>query len=194
MVDRAAQDERRVAYWDDESHHPDHRDIFIVSGEGCWITDKSGRRLLDAASGHSCVNLGYANEELIEVAAQSYRRLAYCSPEHRCQSVAALSARLSDRLGGDYRLRYATTGGGANELAIEIARRHWLHVGRAQEEKHHRSGSELSRVNRHGELRKRPQHSAVASHGPQPGISTCGRCARSNPREIARLSLPSSGL
>ena len=129
MVDHVAQDERRVAYWDDESHHPDHQDFFIVSGEGCWITDKSGRRLLDAASGHSCVNLGYANEELIEVAAQSYRRLAYCSPEHRCQSVAALSARLSDRLGGDYRLRYATTGGGANELAIEIARRHWLHVG-----------------------------------------------------------------
>ena len=130
MVDHVAQDERGVAYWDDESHHPDHQDFFIVSGEGCWITDKSGRRLLDAASGHSCVNLGYANEELIEVAAQSYRRLAYCSPEHRCQSVAALSARLSDRLGGEYRLRYATTGGGANELAIEIARRHWLHVGR----------------------------------------------------------------
>ena len=129
MVDRAEPDESRVACWDDESHHPDHNDVFIVSGEGSWITDKSGRRLLDAASGHSCVNLGYANEELIEVAAQSYRRLAYCSPEHRCQSVAALSARLSDRLGGDYRLRYATTGGGANELAIEIARRHWLHVG-----------------------------------------------------------------
>ena len=27
MVDRAAQDERRVACWDDESHHPDHRDV-----------------------------------------------------------------------------------------------------------------------------------------------------------------------
>ncbi|GLK84248.1 aminotransferase family protein [Ancylobacter defluvii] len=116
-------------YWNDEALLPDHAELSVLSGAGAWITTEAGQRLLDAASGHSCVNLGYANAELIEAAAQSYRRLAYCSPEHRCRPVTELSGKLNQLLGGGYRLRYAATGGGANELAIEIARRYWLHLG-----------------------------------------------------------------
>lgn len=103
----------------------------IASAEGCWLTTEDGRRLFDAGSGHSCVNLGYAHEELIAAAAGSYRRLAYCSPDHRSRPVVALAEALSARLGGGYRVRYAATGGGANELAIEIARRFWRHQGQA---------------------------------------------------------------
>lgn len=123
------QQDGQSARWDDECHHPGYKEIDVASGAGCWITLDDGRRILDAASGHSCVNLGYANEELVEAAAQSCRRLAYCSPEHHCRPVTALSATLSRLLGGGYRLRYAATGGGANELAIEIARRYWRHKG-----------------------------------------------------------------
>lgn len=129
-MDGLAQHGEQAAWWDDESHHSDHPPLDVVSGSGSWITDKEQRKLLDAASGHSCVNLGYANEELIEAAVQSWRKLAYCSPEHRCRPVTALAAKLDQLLGGDYRIRYAATGGGANELAIEIARRYWLHQGR----------------------------------------------------------------
>lgn len=118
------------ACWNDESHRFDYERLDVVAGTGCWITDAQQRRLLDAASGHSCVNLGYANEELIKAAAESYRKLAYCSPEHRCRPVVDLAAKLNQLLGGDYRIRYAATGGGANELAIEIARRYWLHSGK----------------------------------------------------------------
>lgn len=131
-MDHPQAHESDVALWDDESHLPDFEDISVASASGVFLTERSGRRLLDAASGHSCVNLGYANGELIATAAESYRRLAYCSPEHRCEPVAALAQKLSDRLGGGYRLRFATNGGGANELAIEIARRHWLNLGRPQ--------------------------------------------------------------
>lgn len=123
------QHEEQPSSWNDESHHCDYEQLHIAAGSGGWITDAQGRRLFDAASGHSCVNLGYANEELIEAAAQSYRTLAYCSPEHRCQPVLGLAARLDQLLGGGYRMRYAATGGGANELAIEIARRYWRHLG-----------------------------------------------------------------
>jgi len=128
-MDLPIQHDPHAAHWDDESHLPGHEDIHVVSATGSWLTTKDGRRLLDAASGHSCVNLGYANEELIEAAAQSWRRLAYCSPEHRNRPVIDLAAKLSQLLGGDYRIRYAATGGGAVELAIEIARRYWLHLG-----------------------------------------------------------------
>lgn len=124
-----AQHDPHAAHWEDESHLPGHEEIYVASAAGCWLTTKDGRRLLDAASGHSCVNLGYGNEELIEAAATSWRTLAYCSPEHRNQPITDLSAKLSGLLGGDYRIRYAATGGGAVELALEIARRYWLHRG-----------------------------------------------------------------
>ncbi|HEX2526378.1 MAG TPA: aspartate aminotransferase family protein [Geminicoccus sp.] len=127
--------EAQSAAWDDEGHRSPHQDVAVLSGSGCWLVEASGRRLLDAGSGHSCVNLGYAHPELIEAAAESYRRLAYCSPEHRCAPVAALAETLSARLGGGYRIRYAATGGGANELAIEIARRFWRHQGRSHKRK-----------------------------------------------------------
>lgn len=120
------------AFWDDEGPLPPHHDVTALSGEGVWLVDAAGRRLLDAGSGHSCVNLGYGHPELIAAAADSYRRLAYCSPEHRCAPVEQLAEALSARLGGGYRIRYAATGGGANELAIEIARRFWRHQGRAE--------------------------------------------------------------
>ena len=123
------------AFWDDEGDLQPHHDITVLSGNGSWIVEASGRRLLDAGSGHSCVNLGYGNAELIEAAAESYRRLAYCSPDHRCASTTALAETLSERLGGGYRMRFAATGGGANELAIEIARRFWRHLGRPTKRK-----------------------------------------------------------
>lgn len=124
-----------AAHWDDEGHHAGHRQIVVASATGRYLTLESGQRLLDAASGHSCVNLGYGHEELIEAAARSTRTLAYCSPDHLCRPVIALAAKLSQLLGGDYRLRYAATGGGANELAIEIARRFWLHRGQPAKRK-----------------------------------------------------------
>lgn len=120
----------QTACWNDENHRFDYEQLDVVAGTGCWIADSRDRRLFDAASGHSCVNLGYANEELIAAATESYRKLAYCSPEHRCRPVGDLAAKLDRLLGGGYRIRYAATGGGANEQAIEIARRYWLHQGK----------------------------------------------------------------
>jgi adenosylmethionine-8-amino-7-oxononanoate aminotransferase len=46
-----------------------------------------------------------------------------------------LAETLSARLGNGYRIRYAATGGGANELAIEIARRFWRHQDRSGKRK-----------------------------------------------------------
>ena len=94
-MDLPIQHDPHAAHWDDESHLPGHEEIYVVSAAGSWLTLRDGRRLLDAASGHSCVNLNYGNEELIEAAAQSWRRLAYCSPEHRNRPVIDLAAKLS---------------------------------------------------------------------------------------------------
>ncbi len=38
----------------------------IVSGEGCFLTDATGRRLLDGLAGLWCVNVGYGRKEIVD--------------------------------------------------------------------------------------------------------------------------------
>src|SRR5438093_1410914 len=52
----------------------------IVSGEGCYLTDGTGRRLLDGLAGLWCVNAGYGRSEIIDAVHQQMQRLPYyCS-------------------------------------------------------------------------------------------------------------------
>jgi adenosylmethionine-8-amino-7-oxononanoate aminotransferase len=99
LRDAPDEDDFVKSVWIDEG---DDDDLMVVSGQGGWLTDRLGRRIYEGASGHSCLNLGYANDELIEVAAASFRRLSYCSPEHLTTPVAQLSYTLARLLGGDY--------------------------------------------------------------------------------------------
>ncbi|MEO7383801.1 MAG: aspartate aminotransferase family protein [Novosphingobium sp.] len=51
----------------------------LTSGEGMWLTDSDGRRVLDAFAGLWCVNVGYGQESIVEVAAEQMRRLPYAT-------------------------------------------------------------------------------------------------------------------
>lgn len=51
----------------------------LSSGDGMWLTDSSGRRVLDGFAGLWCVNLGYGRESVVEVAAEQMRRLPYAT-------------------------------------------------------------------------------------------------------------------
>lgn len=95
------------------------------------MTFESGKRAFEAVSGHSCLNLGHAHPELLEAASRSLSNLSYCSPEHSSHSSSALAQRLSDLLGGKYRIKYALSGSSANEIAMVIARRRWEGLGKA---------------------------------------------------------------
>jgi adenosylmethionine-8-amino-7-oxononanoate aminotransferase len=117
------------AIWNDPSFDSDNEQILAQRGVGHWLYDSHGRRFFEGVSGHSCLNLGYDNDELVAAATEGFRKLSYCSPEHLSQPILDLSDALDQLLGGGYVTKYAATGGGANELAIEIARRHWIHNG-----------------------------------------------------------------
>ncbi len=41
-------------------------DVTFVSGNGCWLTDKSGKQYLDALSGVGVVNLGHCHPGITE--------------------------------------------------------------------------------------------------------------------------------
>ena len=51
----------------------------LESGQGMWLTDADGRRLLDAFAGLWCVNVGYGQESIVEAAMEQMRRLPYAT-------------------------------------------------------------------------------------------------------------------
>ena len=48
----------------------------FVRGEGCYVWDAEGNKMLDAFAGLWCVNIGYGRKELGRAAAQQLERLA----------------------------------------------------------------------------------------------------------------------
>ena len=51
----------------------------LTAGDGMWLTDSDGRRVLDAFAGLWCVNVGYGQESIVAAAADQMRRLPYAT-------------------------------------------------------------------------------------------------------------------
>jgi putrescine---pyruvate transaminase len=49
----------------------------IVRGEGVWLWDSDGHRILDAMSGLWCVNVGYGQRALIDAATKQLETLPF---------------------------------------------------------------------------------------------------------------------
>src|SRR5262245_40354218 len=52
----------------------------IASGDGVYVTDSEGRRLIDGPAGMWCVNAGHRRRELAEVMFDQAMALSYNSP------------------------------------------------------------------------------------------------------------------
>ena len=53
---------------------------FIESGDGIYVTDHTGRRLIDGPAGMWCVNVGHRRQELAEVMYDQAMQLSYNTP------------------------------------------------------------------------------------------------------------------
>lgn len=51
----------------------------LTAGDGMWLTDSDGRRVLDAFAGLWCVNVGYGQESIVAAAAEQMRQLPYAT-------------------------------------------------------------------------------------------------------------------
>ncbi|MEO7657058.1 MAG: aspartate aminotransferase family protein [Sphingomicrobium sp.] len=76
--------------------HERHGARILKSGDGMWLTDVDGRRLLDAFAGLWCVNAGYGQESIVEAAAAQMRELPYATGYFHFSSEPAI--RLADEL------------------------------------------------------------------------------------------------
>ncbi|MBB3213863.1 adenosylmethionine-8-amino-7-oxononanoate aminotransferase [Herbaspirillum sp. Sphag1AN] len=68
----------------------------LQSGQGAYLTDYQGKQLLDAFSGLWCVNTGYGQESIVQVAAEQMRQLPYATGYFHFGSEPAI--RLAQKL------------------------------------------------------------------------------------------------
>ncbi len=98
----------------------------LVAGDGVWVTDDHGRRLLDGLAGLWCVNVGYGCERIVRAASEQMRRLPFYPSFFN--STTEPTIRLAERLAGLAPAPLSTTifsgsGSEANETALKIIRR-----------------------------------------------------------------------
>jgi len=96
-------------------------DVTFVSGNGCWLTDKSGKQYLDALSGVGVVNLGHCHPDITESIVVQAETLLHTSNWYHIEHQEALAERLCSVANMD-NVFFANSGAEANEAAIKIAR------------------------------------------------------------------------
>lgn len=93
----------------------------IGAGEGIYITDGEGKRLIDGPAGMWCVNVGHRREELARVMYDQAMQLSYNTPWYTMNEPSAvLAKRIADYAPGDLNHVFFTTGG---STAVESALR-----------------------------------------------------------------------
>ncbi|GAA1130532.1 MULTISPECIES: acetylornithine transaminase [Microbacterium] len=98
----------------------------LTRGEGSYLWDSEGKRLLDFLAGIAVTSLGHAHPVFVEAVSRQAATLAHVSNYFATPSQLALAARLK-RLAGaglDGRVFFSNSGAEANEAAFKLARLH----------------------------------------------------------------------
>ena len=110
----------------------------IDRGEGCYIWEADGHKLIDGMAGLWCVQVGYGRERLARSAYEQLKHLSYYNNFFQCASIPTidLSAKLAEILPeGMNRVFYASSGSEANDTVIKSVWYFWNLMG--QPEKKH---------------------------------------------------------
>lgn len=123
--------------------HPfcDNKQLFqngsrvVTRGEGCYVWDSDGNRILDGMAGLWCVNVGYGREELAQVAARQMTELPYYNMFFQSTTPPQIS--LARRLAeitpeGLDHFFFANSGSEANDTIIRLVTHFWKVSGKPQ--------------------------------------------------------------
>jgi L-2,4-diaminobutyrate transaminase len=139
----------QLAHWDrDNFFHPStHLAEFargnlpnrvITGGQGCFIEDRDGNRLLDAFAGLYCVNVGYGRPEIAQAIADQAQELAYYHAYvgHGTEASITLAKMVLERAPDHMsKVYFGLSGSDANETNIKLV---WYYnniLGRPQKKK-----------------------------------------------------------
>ncbi|TKW65963.1 MAG: aspartate aminotransferase family protein [Paracoccus denitrificans] len=95
----------------------------VTGGDGVFITDRDGNRLLDGFAGLYCVNVGYGRREISEAIAKQAHELAYyhAYAGHGSEANITLSKMVMERAPqGMARVYFGLGGSDANETNVKL--------------------------------------------------------------------------
>lgn len=107
----------------------------ITRGEGVWLTDSEGQKIIDGMAGLWCVNIGYGRKEMGRASARQMDELAYYNTFFQTTHVPAIAlaaeiAKLAPE--GLNHVFFASSGSEANDTNIRIVRRYWQVKGQPE--------------------------------------------------------------
>lgn len=107
----------------------------LVRGEGCYVWDGEGNKLLDAFAGLWCVNVGYGRKSMAEAAARQMETLAYYNTFFQCTNEPAtrLAAKLAELApAGINHAFFTNSGSEGNDTVLRMVRHFWAVQDRPQ--------------------------------------------------------------
>ncbi|MCP4332190.1 MAG: aminotransferase [Gammaproteobacteria bacterium] len=111
-VELKQRDNQFIHPWDDIVKLGGNQRTLLNKGEGVYVYDSEGNRLLDAPAGMWCVNIGHGREEMAQVVYDQIMALTYVSPWSMTTGPAAeFAALLAEQAPGDLNHVFFTTGG-----------------------------------------------------------------------------------
>ncbi|HLO10790.1 MAG TPA: aminotransferase class III-fold pyridoxal phosphate-dependent enzyme, partial [Pseudoneobacillus sp.] len=106
--------------------------FIFVKGEGIYLEDIRGKRVIDGMSSLWNVNIGHGREEIGKVAMEQMTRLAFnsCFSTYSNEPAIRLAAKLAEIAPGDLSATFFTSGGSeSNDTAYKLARHYWILKG-----------------------------------------------------------------
>jgi putrescine aminotransferase len=100
----------------------------ITRGEGVYIWDSDGNKILDGMSGLWCMNVGYGRQELVDAATRQLTELPYYNSFFNTAVVPAieLAELLSEVTPAQFKHFFFTNSGSeGNDTILRMVRRYW---------------------------------------------------------------------
>lgn len=104
----------------------------IVKGEGVWLTDSDGNRILDGMAGLWCVNIGHGRKEIAEAVQKQMAEISYYNTFFKTThppviELAALLGSLNPRFP---RVFFTGSGSESNDTVVRMVRTYWATLGK----------------------------------------------------------------
>ncbi len=106
------EDNQFIHPWDDIAKLGENQRTVLEQGDGIYVRDSDGKRLLDGPAGMWCVNIGHGRKEMAQVVYDQIMQLPYASPWSLTTGPAArFSAQIAAEAPGDMNHVFFTTCG-----------------------------------------------------------------------------------
>ena len=103
----------------------------IVRGEGVYIFDHAGHKLLDGMSGLWNVNMGYGQQALINAAREQLETLPFYNSFFQCTTPPSIElASFLSEISGLSHVFFTNSGSDANDTQLRLVKRYWQLQGK----------------------------------------------------------------